>query len=176
MVFSQHFCTGCWDWQNALQSLIAVVNWLDGLIGPGQVAISSLLPFAVPVLVLGLRLRESKQLISDVRNTVARPHTEYWWSCSKMHLVVLPVQVWQFDPTCSFLSAEAPQITTTFVDSRILGWWTTDPRIVGKVWSCSNFQHTRSITCKSYYDHILSETKLYMGTVFLSSQHDKSAF
>jgi hypothetical protein len=60
-----------------MQSLIAAANWLDGLISAGQVAISSLLPFAVPVSVLGVRLRESKQLILDVRNNVARPHTEY---------------------------------------------------------------------------------------------------
>jgi hypothetical protein len=35
MVLAQHFCTGCWGWQKAQQSLKPAVNWWDSLIGPG---------------------------------------------------------------------------------------------------------------------------------------------
>jgi hypothetical protein len=35
MVLAQHFCSGCWGWKKAQQSLTPAADWLDCLIGPG---------------------------------------------------------------------------------------------------------------------------------------------
>jgi hypothetical protein len=60
MVLAQYFCTGCWDWQKAQQSLTPIVDLARGFDWSSWVAISSLLPFAVPVSILWLRSRKNK--------------------------------------------------------------------------------------------------------------------
>jgi hypothetical protein len=82
---AQQFCTWCWGWQKTQHTLKAnTYCWLARLFDWSRwVAIGSLPAFARPVSVFWARLRKSKQLILDVRNTVRGPDTEHGWSCSK---------------------------------------------------------------------------------------------
>jgi hypothetical protein len=82
VVLAQQFCTWCWGWQKTQHTLKAnTYCWLARLFDWSRwVAIGSLPAFARPVSVFWARLRKSKQLILDVRNTVRGPHTEHKWA------------------------------------------------------------------------------------------------
>jgi hypothetical protein len=79
--WAQHFFTRCWGWQKAQQRLRPAVDWLDGLIGPGEllVVVSHILQSQFQFYGWGWG---KKKLILDVRNTVTEPHTEQGWRCS----------------------------------------------------------------------------------------------
>ncbi len=64
-----------WGYQKANQKacLIPDIDWLDSSIGPGELLLVNLRPFAAPVLILSVELGKNKELILNASNIVAEP-------------------------------------------------------------------------------------------------------
>jgi hypothetical protein len=84
-VLAEHFCTVCWGWCEAQQSLTPAVDWLDSLIGPRGLVLVVSHVFAVPVLVLWVELEKTKKLNLDVKNMFLKLVLLPFQTCNTFH-------------------------------------------------------------------------------------------